>query len=57
VAYTIYLRYGWKAYRTDTTREDFSVDRGDDIKMDLKQREWIWAGFIWLRTETSGVLF
>jgi hypothetical protein len=28
----------------------------DNIKMDLRQDGVVWAGFIWLRTETSGGL-
>jgi hypothetical protein len=28
----------------------------NDIKMDLKEGGWVWTGFIWLRTKTSGEL-
>jgi hypothetical protein len=29
----------------------------DNIKMDFREREWVLTRFIWLKIETSGVIF
>jgi hypothetical protein len=35
--------------------EDLGID-GTTIRMDLREKGWVWNGFIWLRKETSGGL-
>jgi hypothetical protein len=56
IIYTLRQRgFGGEARRKETTKERPSHRWEDNIKINLKEYNWVlWAKFIWLRIWTSG---
>ena len=49
--------FWWRNLRTRDYLEDLGIDSRIILKCILKNRMWAWAGLIWLRIRTGGVLF